>query len=236
MAAGDHDENKFTARNLWAFIAYIVLPFLATGISVYNAYTLDLTGEDFAAVFFFGVVASIAAFATLMAYFNLSISNTLAFTVIFLNGAAMIWYFARVHFIFGLNTDLSTKASNIEFQDAIYFSIVTFTTLGYGDFQPDQRLRLLSAMQALVGYAYLGFLVACGHHWAANRSNGGHGPKSLWSYRNGARLIWASVRAGWGGLSWVALKATSTVSSFLRNGGRAAKNITGLVKKQFRRK
>jgi hypothetical protein len=40
-----------------------------------------------------------------------------------------------------------------------YFSVVTWTTLGYGDFQPLPDFRLLAAFQALVGYVFLGVIV-----------------------------------------------------------------------------
>ncbi|GAB5415752.1 MAG: hypothetical protein Cons2KO_33550 [Congregibacter sp.] len=40
--------------------------------------------------------------------------------------------------------------------DYLYFSIVTFTTLGYGDFTPTEEFRILAASQALFGYVYLG--------------------------------------------------------------------------------
>ena len=43
--------------------------------------------------------------------------------------------------------------------DGLYFSIVTFTTLGYGDFVPREGYRLVSALQALYGYLFLGGLV-----------------------------------------------------------------------------
>lgn len=44
--------------------------------------------------------------------------------------------------------------------DALYFSIVTWTTLGYGDFQPVESLRLLAAFQALLGTLFIPLLVA----------------------------------------------------------------------------
>ena len=40
-----------------------------------------------------------------------------------------------------------------DFFDAIYFSITTFTTLGYGDFQPTSSMRLLTSVEALAGMA-----------------------------------------------------------------------------------
>ena len=41
-----------------------------------------------------------------------------------------------------------------------YYSIVTFTTLGYGDISPIGINRLFAAMEALIGAITLGFLVA----------------------------------------------------------------------------
>ena len=46
-------------------------------------------------------------------------------------------------------------------QEAIYFSFVSLTTLGYGDFSPAQPLaRYLSYMQAVTGQFYIAILVA----------------------------------------------------------------------------
>ena len=44
--------------------------------------------------------------------------------------------------------------------DCLYFSIVTFTTLGYGDFYPKPEMRLFTASEALVGYFALAALIA----------------------------------------------------------------------------
>lgn len=43
--------------------------------------------------------------------------------------------------------------------DALYFSVVTWTTLGYGDFTALPELRLLAAMEAFWGYVLFGFFV-----------------------------------------------------------------------------
>ena len=43
--------------------------------------------------------------------------------------------------------------------DAIYFSSVTFSTLGYGDFAPHPSFRVIAATQALLGNLHLGMIV-----------------------------------------------------------------------------
>ncbi len=40
-----------------------------------------------------------------------------------------------------------------------YFSVVTFTTLGYGDFKPTKQSRMVAATEAALGYVCLGILV-----------------------------------------------------------------------------
>ena len=46
-----------------------------------------------------------------------------------------------------------------QFRTAFYFSVVTFTTLGYGDMQPVADMRLYTAYEAVIGYVYLGMVV-----------------------------------------------------------------------------
>lgn len=43
---------------------------------------------------------------------------------------------------------------------SMYFSIVTWTTLGYGDVQPTENLRWVAALEALLGYVYMGIFTA----------------------------------------------------------------------------
>ena len=62
---------------------------------------------------------------------------------------------------------------------AIYFSVVTFTTLGYGDYQPLPRMRLVAAAQALLGYVFLGFVVGAGMDWGNWFRNRHRGPGGI---------------------------------------------------------
>ncbi len=55
----------------------------------------------------------------------------------------------------GINTGLVTAQGEAilthDWWDSLYFSVVTFTTLGYGDLHPTESLRLLAAGEALAG-------------------------------------------------------------------------------------
>lgn len=79
------------------------------------------------------------------------------------NVLILILVFAWVHSRIGL-MDLSGPAPRAtrDFGDAVYFSVVTLTTLGYGDFIPLGPGRPIAAMQALMGYFILGILVSTG--------------------------------------------------------------------------
>ena len=73
------------------------------------------------------------------------------FSIIFL-----IICFAYIYSSGGLinsDGDIVTDA-----QTLVYFSIVTWTTLGYGDLQPVESIRIWAATEALVGYLYMAVL------------------------------------------------------------------------------
>ncbi len=67
-------------------------------------------------------------------------------------------------FIYWLNTDLisinTSRAKNFDFGDSFYFSTITFTTLGYGDFSPTGWLKALTSLEAFLGVFNIGFLIA----------------------------------------------------------------------------
>jgi hypothetical protein len=61
------------------------------------------------------------------------------------------------------------------FDDALYFSLVTFTTLGYGDVTLNEQWRMLGAFQAANGILMFGWttapLVAVSHRVIAQRGS-----------------------------------------------------------------
>jgi hypothetical protein len=67
-------------------------------------------------------------------------------------------------FLYWLNSNLiainSSHIQHFGFGDSFYFSTITFTTLGYGDFSPLGWLRILSSIEAFSGVVNMGFLIA----------------------------------------------------------------------------
>jgi len=66
--------------------------------------------------------------------------------------------FAAVYGAFGYR-DLCVMGANGP-GDVLYFSYVTFTTVGYGDLQPVGLCRGLAVAEAITGYILLGLFVA----------------------------------------------------------------------------
>ena len=67
-----------------------------------------------------------------------------------------IWCFSNIYAEHGIvnGNDVSK-----DFESVLYFSIVTWTTLGYGDFQPTESVRLWASLEAFIGYVFTGILV-----------------------------------------------------------------------------
>ncbi|CRM39169.1 potassium channel family protein [Pseudomonas sp. 35 E 8] len=52
------------------------------------------------------------------------------------------------------------ECSSVTFWDACYFSLVTITTLGYGDMQPLGFARLLAGIEAVTGLVFAGYAIS----------------------------------------------------------------------------
>ena len=77
---------------------------------------------------------------------------------------AIIFLFSGTY---ALNNDLFTKADNpsvLSFEETIYFSAITFTTVGYGDMAPTGINMLISVIEAILGMAlnigFIGYILA----------------------------------------------------------------------------
>lgn len=72
-------------------------------------------------------------------------------------GLTNIVQFACLYRMYGVKD--ATGVVSADWMISFYFSIVTWTTLGYGDFVPVPELRLVSAFEALLGYTYMALLI-----------------------------------------------------------------------------
>jgi hypothetical protein len=56
------------------------------------------------------------------------------------------------------------EQKSIDFQDSLYFSAITFTTVGYGDITPLDENRILASIEAITGtvlnIAFIGYVLA----------------------------------------------------------------------------
>ena len=70
--------------------------------------------------------------------------------------------FAIIQHDAGIVDTTNNSARADAWTDAVYFSIVTFTTPGFGDLQPAPDTRLMTAIHALCGYVFLGMGIGLG--------------------------------------------------------------------------
>jgi hypothetical protein len=65
--------------------------------------------------------------------------------------------FASLYHMFGINHGDTVIIG--DWYNSFYFSVVTWTTLGYGDLSPVKNMRLVAALEAFLGYVYMAALV-----------------------------------------------------------------------------
>jgi hypothetical protein len=77
---------------------------------------------------------------------------SIGFVGVFIIGFAIIY----VHFGL-LYTDNSITQNS---RDCLYFSIITITTVGYGDFRPTPDVRLFAGLEALTGVVFFSLFIS----------------------------------------------------------------------------
>ena len=104
-------------------------------------------------------------------YFSGHVHPRPAWFCIFSQLALNLLTFSIIHRFFGLARDCGdlSVCPELSFGESLYFSIVTFTTLGYGDYQPVGYGKYFAASQALAGYLVLGLTVGAVIFWAQSR-------------------------------------------------------------------
>ncbi len=78
--------------------------------------------------------------------------------------SALLGILAFAFLIFKFGTYVSNRDSggiDLSFLQSLYLSIITFTTLGYGDFTPGSfSSYAICAIESIIGFVFLGFLAA----------------------------------------------------------------------------
>lgn len=141
----------------------VITPMCASiGLFVVNKEVMSLFLFFMTTALFFSV--SIALFMQRIFSKNSVDTNTLLLAICIYYAMAIVWtmlygillIFIPESYNFAPNSSIQ---SNIN--DLMYFSLVTLTTLGYGDIQPlSPEAKSLAAMESVVGQVYLTVLVA----------------------------------------------------------------------------
>ncbi len=95
--------------------------------------------------------------------------SVLTFVLLFL--VWIIAVFCVIYWQYGLIASSTGQLENVSFLNAAYFSVTTWTTLGYGDFVPPQRIRHITSIQAMLGFIGMGIWIATLSHWIAYRTD-----------------------------------------------------------------
>ncbi len=77
--------------------------------------------------------------------------TAIAFTTVIFAHTIQVWLWAVSFMVLGALT---------QFTDALYFALVTYTTLGYGDVTVSEGFRLFAAMAAVTGLLNFGLSTA----------------------------------------------------------------------------
>ncbi len=71
----------------------------------------------------------------------------------------IIGYFALVYQSFGIIDTSTNEVIKKDWFEAFYFSVVTWTTLGFGDYKPTPEMKPWVMVEALLGYIFMALLV-----------------------------------------------------------------------------
>lgn len=93
----------------------------------------------------------------------------LTFVLLFLFWIVLV--FAVIYWQYGLVPSSTGQLESVSFPTAAYFSVTTWTTLGYGDFAPPARIRHITSIQALLGFIGMGIWIGTVSHWIAFRTD-----------------------------------------------------------------
>lgn len=159
-------------RRVWSWIAILICIVLVVEAIVAQLFETTLINTKFTAfmiclvsIIYFAMVVIGVIFLTSIEFRpnpkRLAIDTTISI-------ALSILAFSLIYREYGIT--LGTKCETHDAADLIYFSMVTFSTLGYGDFKPCESARLYAAAQAIYGNLHLGLVVGSAFFFAQKDS------------------------------------------------------------------
>jgi hypothetical protein len=87
--------------------------------------------------------------------------------VVFLSHIANIWIFGVVYYVLaqaGMGTlsgaVINSGMYHLDFFGYLYFSAVSYSTVGFGDVTPEGGLRMIAGVEALCGFILIGWTVS----------------------------------------------------------------------------
>ncbi|MBP0591497.1 hypothetical protein J8I87_17555 [Paraburkholderia sp. LEh10] len=69
-----------------------------------------------------------------------------------------VWTYSDIYMRIGILDGASNVVRDRE--SCLYFSVITFTTVGYGDYRPTLDARMVAATEALTGYVFFGVFIS----------------------------------------------------------------------------
>ena len=141
-----------TFQSTWVTIA--LLASFSTSISAYFIKPVAFS-ETVWLCYLVASIAIVTSFAGIIPFALNEIGRKKLFVCLFIQAGTLVLTFAGIYRGFGLENKASAT-----WDTALYFSIVTWTTLGYGDVSPSTEIRLIAASEAALGYVFLGLIIA----------------------------------------------------------------------------
>jgi hypothetical protein len=72
---------------------------------------------------------------------------------------AVVFLFANIYEVIGTVAITGTNDYIKGLWEHVYFSVVTITTLGYGEYTPQGYAKIATSIQAILGFGYFAFIV-----------------------------------------------------------------------------
>jgi len=102
----------------------------------------------------------IISFVLILMVFNSLINRKLKIGYTVLIGLIIVpLFFAKLYMIWESESCIVGELDNNSY-DFIYYSYTTYTTLGYGDLRPVGPCRVISSVEAVLGYVFMAFLAS----------------------------------------------------------------------------